>query len=107
MLTALLGYAFITMPSWVLLKFVVYALVKGQPPNFPAVPNKYVGITERLIITTLVLFGPVLLVPLVALPRLVVEWPRVAKGGNGVYLAETFSSMALAVGVGIGLNVLL
>jgi hypothetical protein len=107
MLTALLGYAFITMPAWVLLKFVIYALVKGQPPNFPAGPNKFVGITERVLITTLVLSGQALLVPLVTLPRLIVEWPRVVKGGADViYLTELVSSVGLAVGVGVGLSAL-
>jgi len=101
LMTGLLGYAFITMPAWVLLKFVVYAMVKGQPPNFPAGPNKYVGIGERLLIATLVLFGQVLLVPLVALPRLILEWPRVVSGdGDRVYVVELISSVALAVGVG-------
>lgn len=107
MLTGLLGYAFITMPTWVLLKFVVYALVKGQPPDFPAGPSKYVGITERVIITTLVLFGQVLLVPLVALPRLIIEWPKVVNaGGDRVYLTELISSVALAVCVGAVLTLL-
>jgi hypothetical protein len=107
LLTGLTGYAFITMPAWVLLKFVVYALVKGQPPNFPAGPNKFVGITERVIITTLVLFGQFLLVPLVALPRLIVEWPRVVDGGGDrVYVTELIASVLLAVGVGLGLSAL-
>ena len=108
LLTTLLGYAFITMPTWVLLKFLVYGLLKGQPPNFPAGPNKYVGITERVLITTLVLFGQVLLVPLVALPRLVMEWPRVVRGGGDVvYIAELISSIVLAVAVGLGLGAIL
>ena len=108
LLTTLLGYAFITMPTWVLLKFVVYGLVKGQPPNFPAGPNKFVGISERVLITTLVLFGQMLLVPLVALPRLVMEWPRVVRGnGDVVYLAELVSSVVLAVAVGLALVAIL
>jgi hypothetical protein len=107
LLTALLGYVFITMPTWVLLKFLVYGLMKGQPPDFPAGPNKYVGIAERVLIATLVAFGQVLLVPLVALPRLVMEWPRVVRGGGDtVYLAELISSMVLAVAVGLGLAAL-
>lgn len=107
LLTALLGYAFITMPAWVLLKFVVYGLIKGTPPDFPAGPNKFVGITERVLITTLVLFGQVLLVPLVALPRLVKEWPRVIRGGgDAVYVTELISSMVLAVAVGLALSML-
>lgn len=106
-LTAILGYAFLTMPAWVLLKFVIYAMVNGQPPNFPAGPNKFVGITERLIISTLVAFGLFLLVPLVALPRLITEWPRVSQGGSdGVYVAELIASVALAVGVGLGISLL-
>ena len=106
-LTGVLGYAFITMPTWVLLKFIVYAFVKGQPPNFPAGPNKFVGISERVVITTLVLFGQVLLVPLVALPRLIIEWPRVVNGGGDmIYLTELISSILLAVGVGLALSAL-
>lgn len=108
LLTAILGYAFVTMPAWVLLKYIVYGLVKRQPPNFPAGPNKYVGITERVIITTLVLFGQVLLVPLVALPRLIIDWPRVSHSdGNRIYMVEFISSAVLAVGVGLGLNMVL
>lgn len=107
LLTTFLGYAFITMPAWVLLKFVVYAMVNGQPPNFPAGPNKFIGITERLIITTLVMFGQFLLVPLVALPRLIIEWPKVTdNGSDGIYVVELISSIALAVVVGVGLNLL-
>lgn len=107
MLTAMLGYAFVTMPAWVLLKFAVYGLVKGQPPDFPAGPNKYIGITERLIITTLVLSGQVLLVPLVALPRLILEWPKVVDGGgDSVYVAELVSSVGLAAAVGWGISAL-
>lgn len=105
MLTALLGYAFITMPAWVLLKFAVYGLVKGEPPDFPAGPNKYVGIVERLLITTLIIFGQVLIIPLVALPRLIMEWPRVTRAGaDVVYLTEFSASIALAVAVGVGLR---
>lgn len=105
-LTALLGYTFLTMPAWVLLKFVVYGVVKHEPPDFPAGPNKFVGIFERVAIATLVLFGPVLLVPLVALPRVIVTWPRVTRGNDSVYLIEFLSSAGLAIVVGLGLNAL-
>lgn len=106
-LTTLLGYAFITMPAWVLLKFAVYGLVKKQPPNFPAGPNKYVGIVERVLITTFVIFGQILLVPLVTLPRLIMEWPQVKNGGGDtIYIAEFIASIGLAVAVGIGLRLL-
>lgn len=96
------------MPAWVLLKYIVYGLVKRQPPNFPAGPNKYVGIVERVIITTLVLFGQAFLVPVVALPRMVMEWPRVSRSeGDRIYMIELISSAFLAVGVGLTLSLLL
>lgn len=108
LLTAILGYAFVTMPAWVLLKYIVYGLVKRQPPNFPAGPNKYVGIVERVIITTLVLFGQAFLVPVVALPRMVMEWPRVSRSeGDRIYMIELISSAFLAVGVGLTPSLLL
>jgi hypothetical protein len=107
-LTMLLGYAFITMPAWVLLKFTTYGLVKGCAPNFPAGPNKFVGITERVLITTLVVLGQVLLVPLVALPRLIRDWRLAAGDGRDpIYLPELIASAGLAVAVGLALRLFL
>jgi hypothetical protein len=103
-----LGYAFITMPAWVLLKFTTYGLVKGCAPNFPAGPNKFVGITERVLITTLVVLGQVLLVPLVALPRLIRDWRLAAGDGRDpIYLPELIASAGLAVAVGLALRLFL
>lgn len=105
-LTAITLYAFITMPAWVLLKFVV-AAGRKQPPDFPAAPSKYLGITERLAIATVVVAGPIFLVPLVALPQWLVEWPKVAGGGAAnVYIVETAGSIILAVLVGLGVRFL-
>lgn len=107
-LTAITAYAFITMPAWVLLKFTVYAAVKHAPPDFPAKPSKYVGITERLLIATFVALGQVILVPLVTLPRLVTAWPQVrAHELDAVYLTEFLASAALAIGTGVFLRVLM
>jgi hypothetical protein len=106
-LSALLGYALITMPAWVFLKFAIYGLIKGAPPNFPEGPNKFVGIIERLLIVTLVAFGQILLIPLVALPRLILDWPRVVNNGReSIYAIELIASVSLAVAVGLGLRLL-
>jgi hypothetical protein len=105
LLAFLLGYAFLTMPAWVLIKFVAYGLVKGCAPNFPEGANKYVGILERLLITTFVTLGQVALAPLIIIPRLIMEWPKVADSDSApVYLAEFLGSMSLAVFIGLALN---
>jgi hypothetical protein len=101
-LTAVTVYAFITMPAWVVLKFTVYAVVEHAPPNFPAKPSKYVGITERLLIATCVALGQVLLIPLIALPRLIAAWPQVKEHRlDRVYVAEFVASAGLAIGTGL------
>jgi hypothetical protein len=106
-LSALLGYAFITMPTWVLLKFTIYALVKRCPPDFPEGPNKFVGIAERLMIATLIAFGQFLLIPLVVLPRLILDWPRVVKKcREPLYTGELIASVSLAIAVGFALRFL-
>lgn len=105
MLLYLLGYAFVTMPAWVLIKFLAYGLVTGTAPNFPAGTNKYVGIIERLLITTFAVLGQFLLIPLVTLPRLVLEWPQVtAEEGTAVYIVELLASIAVAVAIGLALG---
>jgi hypothetical protein len=103
----LLGYAFITMPAWVLVKFAAYGLVKGSGPSFPGISNKYLGILERILITTFVALGQFILVPFIAIPRLVVEWPVVRDGEEtAVYLAEFLASITLAVLIGLALSLL-
>ena len=107
-LTFMLGYAFVTMPTWVLVKFLAYRIVKGTPPLFPGISNKYVGIFERLLITTCVTLGQFFLVPVVALARLAIEWPRVKESEQtAVYLVELLVSFILAVAVGLGLRLIL
>lgn len=105
LLIYLLGYAFITMPAWVLIKFLAYGLVSGTAPNFPEGTNKYVGIIERLLITTFAALGQFLLIPLVALPRLALEWPKFAgEERNTVYIVELLASIALAIAIGVALS---
>jgi hypothetical protein len=98
----LLGYAFITMPTWVIVKFTAYGLVMGCGPEFPGRTNKYLEILERLLITTFVLFGQFMLIPLVVAPRLLTEWPAVADSEqNTLYVVELLASISLAVIVGL------
>lgn len=102
MMLFILGYAFVTMPAWVLVKFTSYGLVQGTAPEFPGRTNKYVEILERILMTTFVLLGQYILVPLVILPRLTTEWPDVQKNGNtALYLVELLSSITLAFVVGL------
>jgi hypothetical protein len=102
----LLGYAFITMPAWVVIKFLVYGLVKGSAPEFGD-NGKYLGIFERVLMTTFVALGQFLLVPLVAAPRLVMEWRQItAEEQTAVYLAELLTSVILAVCIGLALSLL-
>ncbi len=106
-LTAITFYAFVTMPAWVMLKFMVYAAVEHGPPVFPGTPNKYVGIAERVIIATLVAFGQFLLIPLVALPRVLLTLPRTQQHRlDPLFVADLVSSMSLAIMVGLGLRLL-
>ena len=101
LLIYLFGYAFITMPAWVLVKFTAYGLVQGGAPQFGD-SSKYLGILERILITTFVVLGQYLLIPVVILPRLLMEWPQVADDEHAsVYLAELLASVTLAVLVGI------
>ena len=98
----LLGYAFITMPAWVIVKYVASGLVGGGPPQFPGRTNKYIEILERLLMTTFVALGQFFLIPVIVIPRLVSQWPEVtANKQTTLYLVELFASIVLAVGVGL------
>ena len=105
-LTYLLGYVFITMPAWVIVEFMVYGLVRAPAPDFSPSANRYLGIAERGLIMTFVLQGQFILVPLVALPRLVFEAPKLYGNQNATaYLAEVLASIAMAVTIGLILRV--
>ncbi len=107
LLLFLLAYAFITMPAWVVVKFTVYGLVNGSAPDFNG-NSKYLAMLERVLMTTFVALGQFFLVPLVILPRLMMEWPQVVRQQDtAVYLAELLASVTLAVGVGLLLNLLI
>ena len=107
MLTFLLAYAFISMPTWILVEFVVYGLINGSAPDFSLATNKYVGILERWLITTFVVLGQFILVPLVAAPRFFFERTDVqGKRRTTIYVAELLASIAIAIAIGVGLRAL-
>lgn len=102
----LLAYAFLTMPAWVIIKFLVYGLVKDAPPHF-AQSDKYAGIFERLLMATFVLLGQLFLIPFVVAPRLAMEWQKVQEGETtAVYLTELLVSITLAIGIGVLLSLI-
>ena len=118
LLTFILAYAFLTMPAWILIKFVVHGLMNGSAPDFSMTfSGKYLSMFERGLIATLILFGQFLFVPLVALPRLIFELPLashtsstsgVTTSKHGVlYAAELIASVALAIAIGLALRQLL
>jgi len=107
-LTFIIGYVLLTMPAWVLVHFFVRG-IGGISTSLPGRPGeKYMGIFERSLITTLVLVGQFLLIPLVVAPRLVLDGRsgRVEAERFG-YLNELLVSVGLAVLVGLFLKSLL
>jgi hypothetical protein len=105
LLALVLGYAFITMPAWVLVQFTVYGLISRSVPDFSQTADKYVSILERGLITTFVITGQFMLVPVVTLPRLVFEGPQVMGSRQAMpYVAELLASVALAVAIGLALR---
>ena len=104
LLAFLLAYVFLTIPSWILVEFVVYGLLRGSGPDLRAAPNRYVGAVERGLIATFVVLGQFLLVPLAALPRLILEPPQVRQSRIGLYVAELSASTLLAIGIGLALR---
>lgn len=117
LLTFIVAYAFLTMPAWIITKFLVYGLMDDSPPDFSLTfSNKYFGMLERGLIATLIIFGQFLLIPLVALPRIILQWnrttrysaadPMSARKSNFLYTAELLTSIALAIAIGLGLRAL-
>lgn len=120
LLTVALGYAFLTMPAWILIRFIICGLMNGTAPDFSLpLGGKYLSMLERGLILTFILFGQFLLIPLATLPRLLLESSRAvaqaADGGdagirrvvgryNLLYAAELLVSVGLAVAIGLALR---
>lgn len=106
--TQLLAIAFVTMPAWVVVKFLAYALVKQSGPNFPEGTSKYTAILERLAIFASVIWGALLLVPILAIPRLVWEWSEVKQPERmSVYLVETAVSILLTIVIALATRMII
>jgi hypothetical protein len=101
-----LGYALISMPAWIFIEFIFYGLINGSAPDFSRVGKyKYVGSLERGLIATFVATGQFTLVPVVALPRLVLESPQYfGNNRTTLYIAEWLGSLAVAVLIGLALG---
>jgi hypothetical protein len=101
-----LAYVLISIPAWIFIEFVFYGLINGSAPDFGRVKKyKYVGSLERSLIVTFVATGQFALVPVVALPRLVLESPQYFNDNRTtLYLAEWLGSLALAVLIGLALG---
>ncbi len=109
-LAYLLGYAFISMPTWILVRFLVHGLLNRSTPDFSPTAQKYAGITERWLITTFVLLGQFFLVPLAATPRLLLARtgrrpPRTGRRAM-LYFLELAASLVVAISVGMALRAL-
>jgi hypothetical protein len=115
LLTVALGYAFLTMPAWILIRFVICGLMNGTAPDFSMrLGGKYLSMLERGLILTFVLFGQFILIPLATVPRLLLESTRAGAQDGGanqvagrygaLYIAELLVSAALAVAIGLALR---
>jgi hypothetical protein len=115
LLTVALGYAFLTMPAWILIRFIICALMNGSAPDFTLrLGGKYLSMLERGLILTFILFGQFILIPLATVPRLLLESSRAAGQDTGLrrfmdrygalYVAELLVSVALAVAIGLALR---
>ena len=104
--TIALGYVLISIPAWIFIEFIFYGLINGSAPDFSRVRKyKYVGTLERGLIVTFVATGQFGLVPVVALPRLVLESPQYfGNNRSTLYLAEWLGSLGLAVLIGLALG---
>lgn len=104
-LMIVLVYTLLAMPAWVILEFTGYGLANGSPPNFQRASNKYVTSLERFLITTSVISGQYMLIPVITAPRLYYERESVVENKEtAIYLTKLLGSIALATVMGVGLR---
>lgn len=106
MLAVATAYTLLAMPAWVTLEFMTFGLVNGSPPDFGQATNKYISSMERWLITTCVVLGQYMLVPLVAMPRFLVERGALTESGQtNLYVAKLLGSVGLSVAIGLLLRI--
>ena len=99
------GYVLLGAPAWVLVHFLVRGMGAAST-SLPGRPGeRYVGMLERALIATFVLFGQFLAVPLVLAPRLTLDGASSRAEAERIgYLGEVLVSASLAVVVGLFLR---
>ncbi|MFK7803519.1 MAG: DUF3307 domain-containing protein [Anaerolineae bacterium] len=101
----LLGYTLLAMPAWILLEFTGYGLINGSPPDFSRATNKYLSSLERWLITTSVLTGQFILIPVIAAPRFLFERQTVEENHEStIYLTKLLGSVGFAIAIGLALR---
>ena len=101
----LLGYTILAMPAWIVLEFTGYGLINGSPPDFSRATNKYLSSLERWLITTSVLTGQYLLIPVIAAPRFLFERQTVEDNHEAtIYLTKLLGSVGFAIAIGLALR---
>lgn len=101
----LLAYTALAMPAWVILEFIGYGLANGSPPNFAQATNKYTSSLERWLIATCVIMGQYILIPIVAIPRIILEKGDIQLNQEkNLYLIKYLASIGLALLIGLALK---
>lgn len=106
-----IGYLLLLNPAWVLLRFIVRGVWGAEAAPHLGEGEKFGPMVERVLITSFVLAGQFVLVPMVLVPRCLVPY-RVQGKGIGVLVrqtshwAETMMSVLLATAVGVFLRMI-
>jgi hypothetical protein len=106
LLAFILGYALVTVPAWVFIRFLVHALYEGlEAAPAGTLSNRYAGYLERGVIITAIVLGQFFLLPLAVASCLFFECFRARKDGllSGC-LVEQLISTGLAIAVGLYLR---
>ena len=107
LLTLAFAYVFISMPAWVLITFAIGSIRRTGPDFVSATQRKYMTIFERGIIMTLLLFGQIFLMPLIAIPRLLQDHSAVEGTSKRAYVGEWVLSIILTLAVAFAVQQLL